>query len=61
LDYKRNKESYLRIKNKIKKFALSLKAIDIAKRRLEKAKRKRNDKKIRDKIGFEYKDRNKEW
>tara|TARA_R100000700_G_C3146771_1_gene126783 strand:+ start:229 stop:384 length:156 start_codon:yes stop_codon:yes gene_type:complete len=51
----------LRIKNKIKKFALSLKAIDIAKRRLEKAKRKRNDKKIRDKIGFEYKDRNKEW
>lgn len=61
MDYKRNKESYLRIKNKIKKFALSLKAIDIAKRRLEKAKRKRNDKKIRDKIGFEYKDRNKEW
>ena len=35
--------------------------INTEKRRLEKAKRKRNDKKIRDKIGFEYKDRNKEW
>jgi len=51
----------LRIRNKIKKLISNSKAIDSAKRRLEKAKRKRNDKKIRDKIGFEYKDRNKEW
>ena len=55
------KRSILKIRNKIKKLASSLKVIDIAKRKLEKAKKARNEKKIRDKIGFEYKNRNKEW
>ena len=53
------RRSFLKIRKKIKKLALSLYAI--AKRKIEKAKRKRNEKKIRDKIGFEYKDRKKVW
>ena len=55
------RRSFLKIRKKIKKLALSLYAIAIAKRKIEKAKRKRNEKKIRDKIGFEYKDRKKVW
>ena len=46
------------MKRKILKF---LKPIEIAKRKLNKSKRKRNEKKITDKIGFEYKDRKKVW
>ena len=46
------------MKNKIPKF---LKQTEIAKRKLSKAKRKRIEKKITDKIGFEYKDRKKVW
>ena len=46
------------MKIKIPKF---LKAIEVAKRSLCKAKRKRNEKKITDRLGFEYKDRKKVW
>ena len=34
---------------------------DTARKKMEKAKVKRNEKKITDKIGFEYKDRKKVW
>ena len=49
----------MRIRNKIKKLALTPYAI--AKRKIEKAKRKRNESKTANKVGFEYKDRKKEW
>jgi hypothetical protein len=46
---------------KVKKYSENKLVLELSKKKLEKAKRKRNEKKIRDKIGFEYKDRKKVW
>ena len=49
----------MKIRKKIKKLALT--SYSSISKRIEKARRKRNEKKAVNKVGFEYKDRNKEW
>ena len=47
--------------SKVKKHMEKNSSFESAKKKIEKAKRKRNQKKITHKIGFEYKDRKKVW